>query len=125
MARILETLIEGRVKQQPAMAFDHRQHGLARARHIAAEQQANAIVQEQTLGQRAGLLGVGRRVIKHRLDHPTQHATGGIDLVNRKKRGVDLGLLDRGGNTGLGEQHADQPVVTLVPATIHFRFRFR
>ena len=40
------------------MAFDHRQHGLARARHVAGERRADAVVQEQTLGHRAGLFWV-------------------------------------------------------------------
>ena len=92
--RILEALVERRIEQQAAMCLDHRQHGLARARHVAGEQQPDAVDLEQPFGEGAELLRVGGRIIHHRLDRTAEHAAAGIDLLDRKQGGVELCPLD-------------------------------
>ena len=117
--RIFETLIERRIEQQAPVAFDDRQDRLAGARHIAAEQQPDPVHLEQTFGQAAKLLRIGRRIVNDGLDHAIEHASAGIDFLDRKERRVQLRLLDAGSNSGLGEQHAHTPWGAGIFAKIH------
>ena len=101
------------------MAFDHRQHRLAGTRHIAAEQQPDTVELEQAFRQRTKLLGVGRRIVDHRLDHPIEHAAAGIDLLNGEKGRIELRLFDRGCHSRLGEQDPYAPGAAFIFAETH------
>ena len=96
------------------MRLDHRQHRLARARHVTGKQKADTVDLKQPLSEASELLGVGSGIIHHRLDRATEHTARSIDLLDRKQGRVELGTLDPRRDAGLRKQHADAPVTGIV-----------
>src|SRR5688572_3760680 len=76
------------VEEKPVQLLEHRQHGLARHRGPAAEDDSHLILRDEL----ARLLGeerpVGGRVDHHRLDLHAHDASLGVDLLDRHERDI-------------------------------------
>ena len=83
-------------------------HGGAGGR--AADDGDDLVVLDQARGEGARLVRVAAIVIEEKLDLLTEHAAGGVDLVDQQFEGLGLGIAERGGRAGLGDRGADLDV---------------
>src|SRR5690554_4161058 len=80
--RLLQTLIEGRIVEHAVVAFEDRQHRLARGRGPAAEHRGYLVLAQQLVGT----VGEGRpvtgAVFLYIFDLAPEHTTHGVDLFD-------------------------------------------
>ena len=91
VAAVADTpLIERVVEEQSLEAVDDGAHHLARGAGDAAVHH-HALVLDQRLGDVLRVvLTVGLGVVEHQLQRPAQQAAGGVDLVHRHRRRLNL-----------------------------------
>ena len=94
VARIFETFIKRRIQQQGVPAFHDRDHRLARARHVAAENDVNAVFEDQLLGERGKARGAGLGVVADDLQFAAVDAAGLVDFLHSQQRAHPLRILD-------------------------------
>ena len=83
VARVLEAFVQRRVHEQAVVLFDHRDDGLARARHVAAEDHPDIILEEQPLGELLITRRRAGRVVSDQLQLPPVDTARLVDFLYR------------------------------------------
>ena len=94
VARELEAFVDRRVHEQPVPSLDDRDHCLALARHVAAEDDIDLVVAHESRGQGLVILRHRLRVVMHRQQFASVDAARVIDLADREMRARQLRSLD-------------------------------
>ena len=92
--RGLEALVQGRIPEQAIEPLDDRQHGLAARRGVAAEDGGDLVLDHQALGIMAESHRFRPRIVDDRHELAPVDAAGGVDLLDRQQRALQLRVLD-------------------------------
>ena len=111
VARILEPLIKRGIEHQRILRLDHRQHRLARARHMPAEDHPHPVVTAQLMGQIAVERRRRGRIPKQRRKRFAPHPALGVDLRDCQFDRCDLRAFNPPRHTGFGHYNPDWPSV--------------
>jgi hypothetical protein len=80
------------------VTLDDRYHGLARARHITADDNSHPVLEDQLFRKLCITAWLALRIEADEFNFATQDATCAIDFRGREHGGLQLGGLDSRGH---------------------------
>jgi hypothetical protein len=95
IAAVLKAFIGRRIEQQRVVSFDDGYYSLARAGHVAADDDPHAMFEDQLLGEVRIAARLALGIETHQLHLAARHAARAIDFLHSERRGLQLRDLDR------------------------------